>query len=234
MGVKRKKKIPKWKKKKRNYICHTPYLRNSIEYDHFFWYTCAKWWYFQVFFVRFFKSLILWVASWVKVQKMAQNVKKNLSHSISQEWNIIWFSFMVHFCEIISPGVFLIFSKFWFSGLLGGCKREKAVQYVKKFCLLYSISQEPYIILLHLWYTYVKWWYLQGCFLFIQNCDFVGCWEGKKAKNRPKWEKLCLSHSISHKSYIIFSFMVHMWKMIMSPGVFFIISKFWFSVLLGG
>ena len=30
-----------------NYICHAPYLRNSIAYDHDFWYTCVKSWYLQ-------------------------------------------------------------------------------------------------------------------------------------------------------------------------------------------
>ena len=25
-----------------------PYIRNSIAYDHDFWYTCVKWWYHQV------------------------------------------------------------------------------------------------------------------------------------------------------------------------------------------
>ena len=34
----------------KNYICHAPYLRNSIAYDHDFWYTCVKWCYLQEFF----------------------------------------------------------------------------------------------------------------------------------------------------------------------------------------
>ena len=47
-------------------------------------------------------------------------------------------------------------------------------------------------------------------------------------------KKFCSSHSISKGPYIIWlSFMVHMCKMIISPGVFFILSKFWFFRFLG-
>ena len=38
------------KMKNNNYICHVLYLRNSVAYDHDFWFTCVKWWYLQVFF----------------------------------------------------------------------------------------------------------------------------------------------------------------------------------------
>ena len=71
-------------------------------------------------FFRFFKILIFCYVRGVKWQKMVQiNIKFCLSCSISQELYIIWLSFMVHICKmIISPGTFLIFSKFWFSGLL--------------------------------------------------------------------------------------------------------------------
>ena len=82
-------------------------------------------------FFHFFKIFILWVVRVgegvdVKGQKMVQNDKKLcLLCSISQESYIIWFSFMaLMFKMIIPPGVFFIFSKFWFSGLLGG-KRAK-------------------------------------------------------------------------------------------------------------
>ena len=39
LGGKRAKNSPKWK----TTICHAPYLRNSIAYDHNFWYTFVKW-----------------------------------------------------------------------------------------------------------------------------------------------------------------------------------------------
>ena len=43
------------KMKNNNYICHLPYLTNSITYDHDLWYTCVKWWYLQDFFSFFLK-----------------------------------------------------------------------------------------------------------------------------------------------------------------------------------
>ena len=47
-------------------------------------------------------------------------------------------------------------------------------------------------------------------------------------------KKLCLSHSISEYTYIIWScFLLHKFKMMTSPDVFFNFSKFWLSGLLG-
>ena len=46
---------------------------------------------------------------------------------------------------------------------------------------------------------------------------------------------VCLLGIISQESYIMWSvFVVHMWKMMISPWFFFIFLKFWFSRLLGG
>ena len=71
-------------------------------------------------FFHFFKILIFMVVRRVKGKKIVQNDKKFcLSCCISKEPYIIWLAFMVHLCKpIISPGVFFIFSKFWFCGLL--------------------------------------------------------------------------------------------------------------------
>ena len=38
-------------------VCRAPYLRNRTPSNHNIWYTCAKWWYLQVFF-HFFRNLI--------------------------------------------------------------------------------------------------------------------------------------------------------------------------------
>ena len=47
-------------------------------------------------------------------------------------------------------------------------------------------------------------------------------------------KKLCPSRSVSQEPYIIWlSFMLHLCKLIISPGNFFIFSKFWFFGLLG-
>ena len=76
----------------------------------------------------------------------------HLSHTISQEQYSVW-SFLVHYCKImISPGIFLIFVKFWFFGLLAGKggKRTKNGPKQQKI-LSRSISQELYII----WLSFV-------------------------------------------------------------------------------
>ena len=53
-----------------NYICHTPYLRNSIAYDHDD--ICRS-------FFQFFDIFIFWAVRGVKGQKMAQDDKNILS-----------------------------------------------------------------------------------------------------------------------------------------------------------
>ena len=96
---------------KNNYICHASYIKNSIAYDHDFWYTCVKWWYLQVIF-HFFKR--------DKRAKNSPKWQKILSVTLHSS-GTIGSSFMVHMCKmIISPGIFSIFAKFWFFGLLVG------------------------------------------------------------------------------------------------------------------
>ena len=57
--------------------------------------------------------------------------------------------------------------------------------------------------------------------------------KGQKIVQNDK--KFCLSCSVSQEPYIIWlSFMVHLCKMIISPVVFFIFSKYWFLGLLRG
>ena len=126
----------------KNYNCmrHVPYLRNSVAYDHDFWYTC--------------KMIISPKrAKGIKGQKMFQDDKKNLS--------VLWLSCMVHLCKMmISLGFFYIcFSKFWFFGLLrgkgGGVKGQKMVQNEKKFCLsrsMYISGIIHYMILIYVAY----------------------------------------------------------------------------------
>ena len=78
---------------------------------------------FVGFFIRFFKLLILWVVKGKKCKTAKNGPKweKIMSHSVSQESYMVWFWFMVLVCKMkIYPWGFFIFSKFWFSGLLGG------------------------------------------------------------------------------------------------------------------
>ena len=127
--------------KNNNCTCYTPYLSNSIAYDHNFWHTIVKWWYLQVFFSSFF-ILIFQAVREVKGQKMAQNDQTFcLSCFMSQESYIIWLSFMLHFCEIMFRGLFFIFSKFWFSGLLGVKGQKNGPKWKKIMSVMLHISR---------------------------------------------------------------------------------------------
>ena len=127
---------------------------------------CIKWWYLQVC-VFFFDIFIFRAVIGVKGQKMAQDDKKFcLLHFIFQEPCIKWLSFMVHYCKMmISSGVIFI-------GVVrgrGNAKGQKMVQNEKKICLSPSLSQKSYtmwfsFMILHLWYSCVKWQYLQDIF----------------------------------------------------------------------
>ena len=123
--------------KNKNYICYVPYLRNSVAYDHDFWYTCVKWWYLQEFF-SVFQSFVFLVVRGRKGQKMFQNDKKfRPSCFISQESYIIWSWFLAHLCKMmISPGSFFSFSKFWFCELL----ESKRVKNVPKWQKILSVK----------------------------------------------------------------------------------------------
>ena len=77
-------------------------------YDHYFWYTCVKWWHLQMLFSFLFKILIFWVVrGGQKGKKMTQNDKKFYQfHSVSQKM-------------LKSPESFYIFWKFWFFRFFG-------------------------------------------------------------------------------------------------------------------
>ena len=151
-----------------SYICHALYLRNSIACDHVFWYICVKWWFLQVFF-SFCQKLDFLGCYLGKRAKMAQNDKKFcLSRFISQKPYIMQLSFIVHLCKmIISRHFFFFFQKI--------AKVQKIVQNSeKKFSLLFSVSQEPYI----LWFSFMVHkckMNFKGIFLFFQNFDFASC-----------------------------------------------------------
>ena len=165
----------------------------------------------------------------VKGQKVAQNEKLHLSRAISQEQYSTWSWFLVLLCQMmISPVVFFIFSKFWFFRLLGGKGAKKGPKWQNS---AHSISQEWYII----WSSFVvhkcKMMISPGVFSFFLNFDYFGLLGGKRAKNDPKWQKI-MSVALQVSATIItwMSFMVHMCKMIISPGViFFFFFNFDFS-----
>ena len=122
---------------------------------------------------------------------------------------------------------------FWVSGFLGG-KRAKKVQN-DHFCLLHSISQEPYIMIVicgtQAWIDNIS----RLVFIFSKFW-FFGLLGGSKGKKLAQnGEKLCLLCLISQEKYIIwFSFAMHKSKMMISTGVFFFFSFFQnFKALLG-
>ena len=81
------------------------------------------------------------------------------------------------------------------------------------------------------WCTSVKWWYLQVFFHIFKILIFRVFREVKGQKVVQNDKTFCLSCSISQELCIIwFSFMVHVCKMIISPGFlfhFFKILIFW-------
>ena len=110
------------------------------------------------------------------------------------------------------------------------------VQNDRNLCLLHSIFQEPYIM----WLPFM----VRMCKMIISPCVFLNFFKisifqvvrGLKGQSMAQNDKkVCPSHSISQKPYIIWSsFMVHMCKMIIYLSVFLIFSNFWFFSLFGG
>ena len=175
----------------------------------------------------FFGLLVGWNG-----KKWSKMTKHCLLCSISQEPYIIWFSFMVHMCKMMTfPGVFFTFSKFWYFRLLG--RGTKGWSKLTKFSLSRHISQGPCII----WLLFVvhKCKIIFPGFFFVfafvfQNFDFSG-WQ----KIVQNGKTLCLPGLISLEPYIIWWwFLVHSCKMMISPEASLSFSKFLFSGFLGG
>ena len=160
----------------KNYVCCTWYLRNHT----YMIVICSTPLWNDISpgaFFYFFKILIFWVVRMVKGQKMAQNDKKNCpSHFISQEPYIIWSWFMVFMCKrIISPGIFYIFSKFWFSGSIVRKKSKKWPKITKNYvcCTPYQSKHTSFDCVFCC--TSLELWHLQILFSFFQNFGFLGC-----------------------------------------------------------
>ena len=125
---------------------------------------------------------------------------------------------------------FSVFHNFDFSGCYGGKRGGKTVPNDKKFCPSRFIYQELYIIWLSFIVNLCRMIISPGVFfLFSKILIFWVVREAKGQKMVQNDKKLCLLRSISQEPYLMWlSFMVHMCKMIIPPGVFFIFSKFWF------
>ena len=135
---------------------------------------------------------------------------------------------------MISPTMFFSFSKFRFFRLLGGAKGQKTIQNDKNLCLSRFIFQEPYIIWLSFVVHLCEMIISPSVFFIFSNLIFRvrGVKGQKMVQNDKKFYHSC---PLSQEPYIIgFSFLLHLCKMIISPGKFFIFSKFSFFGLLGG
>ena len=127
--------------------------------------------------------------------------------------------------QILDLAIFLSFF-FW---AVREVKGQKVAQNDKTFCLSHFISHSHLII----YGTLV--WNNDICRHFFRLFKVLIFWvvrglKGQKMVQNEK--KICLSCSISQETCIIwFSFMVHLCKMVISTGTFFIFSEFWFSGL---
>ena len=165
----------------KNYVCHIPYLRKHTSYDCDFWYTCVKWWHLQKLFSFFFLFWFCWLlgVGKVKWQKMAQNDKKFcLSHSVSQELYLIWLWFLeskiVYQIKIIKIKISIcLFKHFYF---LGGVPISICHFFCSSvLCPFVHCAPFPRNCTSYnhnLWYTCVKWWYLQQFFHFFKILIF--------------------------------------------------------------
>ena len=160
-------------------------------------------------FFQFFKILIFRV---VMGEKMVPNDKKFCpSRFIYQEPYIIWLSFIVNLCRmIISPGFFFLFSKILIFWVVRETKGQKVVQNDKKFCLLRSISQEPYLMWLSFMVHMCKMIISPGVFFhFFKILIFRIVREGKGQKTVQNNKKFCPSHAPYLRNHTSHDF--HLW-----------------------
>ena len=134
---------------------------------------------------------------------------------------------------IISSGVFLhCYVNFYFNfhfnfwGQLG-CNGKKWPKMAKS-----CTYRTPYINMIRIFS--VQWCHLHFFFYFkILIFQVVREVKGQKMTQIDK--KFSLSHSVSQEPYLIWLwFLVHMYKMMISPAIFFIFSKLWFCLFFGG
>ena len=133
---------------KKNYVHHTPYLKNHLSYDGNLWYTFVKWWYLQMLFFIFYKILFSGLLRSIKREKMAQNDKilsimLHISGTI--HYMIVIYGRHVQ-NDDISRHFFFQFFKILIFWVVSRVKGQKMTWNDKKFNPLCSIFQEPYII----------------------------------------------------------------------------------------
>ena len=128
---------------------------------------------------------------------------------------------------------FFVFSFFQNVNVLGcyGVKGQSMAQNDKKFCLSHFVSQKPYIVWLSFMVHLYKMMIYPGVFFFHFLKILIFRVSVVKGQKIIKMKKIFffLSHSISQEPYIMcLSFLVEKSEMMISPGIFFIFSKFLF------
>ena len=114
-------------------------------------------------------------------------------------------------------------------------KRQKTVQNDKKILFIVLHISGTMHIRIVIYGTCVEWWYLQVFSSMFQKFEFPGCQGVKRQKLAKNDKQFCASCLLFQEPYIIWSlFMVHICKRIISPGIFFIFSKYRFSGSLRG
>ena len=131
---------------------------------------------------------------------------------------------------MMSIGFFSFFQNFDFSGCLKGKRAKIGPKWQKFLSVMLHISgiiHHMIVVYGTLVWNDISWYFFY--FFKILIFSVVRGVKGKKLVQNDK--KLCPLHLISQEPYIIWlSFMVHMCKMIMSPGLFFVFFKiliFW-------
>ena len=132
--------------------------------------------------------------------------KNYICHALYLRNSSIWSWFLVYWCKMmISPGVFFIFSKFWFTESIEGKMAKTTIQNDKKFCLLRSISQEPCIVWLSFMVLMFKMTISPDVFSVLHNFDLFGLsggWNGQKSPEMTKNSVCCVLYFRKHISYL--------------------------------
>ena len=125
---------------------------------------------------------------------------------ISQESYIIWFLFYLWYSCV---KWYLLFLKFWLSGLLGGegrgrgeYKGQKIAQNDKKFCLVRWYFRNHTSYDRHLWYTSVKWYFFKILIFWVIR--------RVKGQKMAKWQKALFFHFISQEPYMVLIYGAHL------------------------
>ena len=166
-------------------VSRAQYPWNCTSSDHKFWYTCVKWWFLQARSLFSVSKILIFCTirlrgggRGVLVEQKQPKMKNNnyIRHAISQEQWSIWSWFLIHLCKMmimmIIPAFFHSFKLliFWF---ISKVKEEKWPKITKN-----SVCGAPYVrnhtCEYYLWYTFVKWSFLQVVFSCFQNFSFPG------------------------------------------------------------